>query len=374
MYDRLSQPVRRSACPNRHRRLLVHGGGRRGVGRRRGPHFADAAIRAVPAAARERRPPCPVGRFRCRISATARTTGSRAGIRRPRSRRPSRPTTSRSAESRGRRIPRRPDSRRRRRSSAIRLPDPTAVDNPPMSPRSQLATSGSRPIAACSAACSAPGIRSGSTPLSCNASGVIVHMTALVSRVRVGMSSSTKSITSPFSSRRRYPITVLLTDTGTSPMVTGPKRVSLARSGHRDVGELPGERRVAGILGVHESHAVLEIERVDHVRLALVQIHRARMDGRRRPADVGATQQPPGLGLQNRDLAARGTADVDRGMRIDAGAGEVAARPPAQQPVVDEGFGDGLGVPRAHLGVGQRQLRCRAEQLRAEHIRDCRDR
>ena len=60
------------------------------------------------------------------------------------------------------------------------------------------------------------------SPLSCNASGVIVHITAMVSRVRVGMSSSTKSITSPFSSRRRYPITVLLTDTGTSPMVTGP--------------------------------------------------------------------------------------------------------------------------------------------------------
>ena len=55
-------------------------------------------------------------------------------------------------------------------------------------------------------------------------------------------------------------------------------------------------------------------------------------------------------------------------MRIDAGAGKVAARPSTQQPVVDEGVGDRLGVPSAHLCVGQRQLRCRAEQLRPEHI------
>ena len=70
-------------------------------------------------------------------------------------------------------------------------------------PWSQLATNGSRPIAACSAACSAPGTRSKSIPLCCNASGVIVHITAVVSSVRVGMSSSTKSITSPSSRRRR---------------------------------------------------------------------------------------------------------------------------------------------------------------------------
>ena len=98
------------------------------------------------------------------------------------------------------------------------------------------------------------------------------------------------------------------------------------------------------------------------------------MNGRRRLTDVRTAQQPAGFGLQDRDLAARRAADVDRGMRVDAGAGEVAAGPPAQQPVVDEGLRDVLGVPRAHLGVGQRQFGCRAEQLRAEHIRDCRDR
>ena len=40
----------------------------------------------------------------------------------------------------------------------------SAVDIPPMSQRSQIANSGSSPIAACSAACSAPGMRTGDTP------------------------------------------------------------------------------------------------------------------------------------------------------------------------------------------------------------------
>ena len=142
------------------------------------------------------RPPCPAGRCRCRTWATARTTGSPAGIRTPRSPPRSHPARCWPGGTRVRRIPPRPDTRRRRRRWAVPSA-PTAVDNPPMSPRSQLATSGSRPIAACSAACSEPGMRVGSIPLSSNASGVIVYITAMVGRVCSGMSSSTKSITSP---------------------------------------------------------------------------------------------------------------------------------------------------------------------------------
>lgn len=73
---------------------------------------------------------------------------------------------------------------------------PVAVDMPPISPRSQLATSGSSPMAACSAACNDPGIRVASIPLRTNASEVIVYMTAVVGKVCSGMSSSTKSSTS----------------------------------------------------------------------------------------------------------------------------------------------------------------------------------
>ena len=91
-----------------------------------------------------------------------------------------------------------------------------------MSPRSQLATRGSRPIAACSAACRAPGIRAGSIPLCSRASDVTVYITAVVARLCSGISSSTKSITSPEGERRRKPITWWVTDTGTRPSVTAP--------------------------------------------------------------------------------------------------------------------------------------------------------
>ncbi len=72
-----------------------------------------------------------------------------------------------------------------------------------MSPRSQLATSGSNPIAACSAACNDPGMRGPSMPLSRNASSVMVYIAAVVASVCSGMSSSMKSITSPDRRRRR---------------------------------------------------------------------------------------------------------------------------------------------------------------------------
>ena len=82
--------------------------------------------------------------------------GHPSGTRTPRSPTPSPPTTSVICGIRARRNRRRRGSRRRRISSAARS-GPIAVDTPPMSPRSQLATSGSSPIAACSAACSDPG-------------------------------------------------------------------------------------------------------------------------------------------------------------------------------------------------------------------------
>ena len=50
---------------------------------------------------------------------------------------------------------------------------------------------------------SAPGTAAQSMPLCCRASGVTVYIAATVSNVRAGMSSSTKSITSPAGVRRR---------------------------------------------------------------------------------------------------------------------------------------------------------------------------
>ena len=81
--------------------------------------------------------------------------------------------------------------------------------------------------------------------------------------------------------------------------------LSLALPGDDDVGQFAGERRVSGVLGVHERDAVLEIERVDDIALALMQIDRARVHRRRGLADARAAQQPAGVGLQDRDLPAR---------------------------------------------------------------------
>ena len=78
-----------------------------------------------------------------------------------------------------------------------------AVETPPMSQRSQVATSGSSPIAACSAACRAPGQRDGSRPARRSASSVSVYQTARVRRLRAGMSSGVESRMRPDGSFRR---------------------------------------------------------------------------------------------------------------------------------------------------------------------------
>ena len=138
-----------------------------------GPVAADSARRIglVGAALGARRPgrrgprrgrpprrPCPAGRCRCRTSATARRTGSRSRSRRRRSRSGwRRATRCGRVEGPLGEARRRRDGRRRRRPSACPVSGCTAVDSPPMSHRSQVANSGSRPIAACSAACRAPG-------------------------------------------------------------------------------------------------------------------------------------------------------------------------------------------------------------------------
>ena len=89
---------------------------------------------------------------------------------------------------------------------------------------------------------------------------------------------------------------------------------SLAAAGDGDVGDFARERRIAGILGVHERDSVLEIQRIDDVALALVQVHRPRMDGGRGLTRPGTAQQPPGVGLHDDDLAAGRAPDVHRGM------------------------------------------------------------
>ena len=67
------------------------------------------------------------------------------------------------------------------------------VDTPPMSHRSHVATNGSRPIAACSAAWIAPGTSRGPTPARSSTARGIVHHTARVSSSTGGSGSGNSS-------------------------------------------------------------------------------------------------------------------------------------------------------------------------------------
>ena len=149
-------PARRSARPRRR----SHGQGGDA------PRMTDRCARRVTAsssggeqrlAAGRRRPACRAARCRCRTWATARTTGSPTRTGRPRSPRGWPPGGGRRWRSRARRCRRRRGSRRRSTIVGRPVSAWSAVDTPPTSQRSQMVNSGSRPMAACSTACSVPG-------------------------------------------------------------------------------------------------------------------------------------------------------------------------------------------------------------------------
>ena len=104
---------------------------------------------------------------------------------------------------RARRSRRRPGARRTRRPSSAPVSGWWAVETPPMSHRSQVANSGSSPIAACSAACAAPGTSAAASPARSSPAASTVHHTARVRRWRGGRSSGSSPSTSPVIIRRR---------------------------------------------------------------------------------------------------------------------------------------------------------------------------
>ena len=165
------------------------GRGRRRPGRREHAHRAGLVQRVVAVAA--------LGRLHARRAAALALA---AGDGRPGGLQP----RSQHARSRARRSRRRRDGRRRRRSSPSPVSGCSAVDSPPRSQRSQVASSGRIPIAACSAACSEPGsvgvVDLG--PLHRRSSRV--NHTARVRSCRAGRSSGNSASTSPVPSRRRW--------------------------------------------------------------------------------------------------------------------------------------------------------------------------
>ena len=92
----------------------------------------------------------------------------------------------------------------------------SAVETPPMSQRSQVANSGSRPIEQCSAAWAAPGRSCSASPDSASTCSGTVHQTAQVRSERSGRSSGSSPITSPPGWRRLRNETTWW-DTSTSP-------------------------------------------------------------------------------------------------------------------------------------------------------------
>ncbi|CKR87151.1 Uncharacterised protein [Mycobacterium tuberculosis] len=131
----------------------------------------------------------------------------------------------------------------------------------------------------------------------------------------------------------------------------GPEDQPLAGAGDRDVGDLSRERGIAGILGVHEADSVLEIQRVNDVGLALVQVHRAWVRCGRGLTDAHAAQEPPGSGLHDDDLATDSPPDIHGGMRFHPGRRKVPAVPAPQQPVVNQTLRHLNGAPGPDLGV-----------------------
>ncbi len=88
----------------------------------------------------------------------------------------------------------------------------------------------------------------------------MVHITAVVSRVRVGMSSSTKSMTSPVNRATQVADHGVGHGDRHEPNCHRPVGLSFPLAGDGDIGQFAGECGVPGVLGVDERDAVLEIE------------------------------------------------------------------------------------------------------------------
>ncbi len=139
--------------------------------------------------------------------------------------------------------------------------------------------------------------------------------------------------------------------------------------GDRDVGDLPGRGGPVRFLRVDQRETLVEVEVVDDERLTLMDVHRARVGGGRGPPGVDGPEEPAGLAVDDRDLGADAAPDVERTVRIGFGRDEPSVCTTSDQALRREFGQDFGGAEVRHLGVGQRQLQCRAQQLRSEHVR-----
>ena len=235
-------------------------------------------------------------------------------------------------------------------------------------------------MAACSAACSAPGTRARSTPTASRAASSRSYQTPRVCRVCRGRSSGTVSSTVPSGARRWYSTTCVVTVTSPNATRTGPcsRQASTA-----DTSTSAVERasvRQSGVGGAHERDPGVEIEvlaRGSSRRGAGTPRRRARWraPSRRRPCRASARCPPrPRPPVRARS---RGCPRCPPGRSRVEGQNQPAGRrrsTPSATSSSSTALGAGPAEHPGDVGLGQRQLGRGAGQLRARARRGCRGR
>ena len=136
---------------------------------------------------------------------------------------------------------------------------------------------------------------------------------------------------------------------------------SLAGTRDGDIGDCPGIGRVPGILGVDERNSVIDIERVHHVTLSLVQIHRTRVHGSWGLAGLRASQHPTGIGFDDGDAAAGRAADVYVVVWVESGGRKIPIPAQSQETLLHQRGDDRFRPPPTHLAFRKRHFGCCAE-------------
>ena len=268
---------------------------------------------------------------------------------------------------------RRQDDRRARTRWAGRCAGAAPWTCPPTSQRSQIAKSGSRPIAACSAACSAPGIRFGGTPAATSASSSTSYQTPRVRSTCSGRSSGTVASTVPSGARRRYSTTCEVTVTSPNDTRTGPRSRRVSTRATSTSALLRASVRNPGSAGRHHGDPCLEVQLLHEVGLTAVQVHRAGVHGRGGGGPVHRAEHAAGLRLHHSHLARARTPDVHGAGGALPGRGPVPAGRPAPQrtvghELVEHGSGRGTAEHVANVALGHRQLGSGADELRAQYV------
>ena len=225
------------------------------------------------------------------------------------------------------------------------------------------------PMAACSAACSAPGTCASSTPEASRTSAGTVHHTAFVVSERSGRSSGWVPSTSPDGSRRMKPVTWVVTRTRAERHVdAGPAHGALAVEDVEAAHRLRA-RRPPGVAPHDVGGARLEVELGDDPRVALVDVHRPGVDLRVRGRLVDGAEDAAGAGLDDgHDVVDPSQRDVVR--RTVVAGPEPPGRAPAQDAPGDERVDERprVGTEHREVVVAERQLRRGGREVRPEHV------